>query len=494
MFFTYLLRELRRRSRQALVVMVGLALAIGLVITVTAASAGVRSAQNQVLHSLYGVGTDLTVTQNAANGTAGPHQFKLNGTSGTGKTSNTTTDAVVPQPGQGTIADSALSRIAHLAAVQSVAASLSAVDLKIAGQISESQGTGPSSGTTVRQAGPDSGGGPPTAGGSVGVQPMTLLGVDASRPAMGPLSTVSITKGRNLAAADANAGVAVLDSGYASQNKLTVGSKFTVSGTSFTVVGLATTPAASGGANIYLPLAKLQALAGEKNEVTTIYVKADSASQIAQVQSEIQKALPGGTVTSSSSLAGAVTGSLSSAASLADNLGKWLAIAVLAAAFAVAVLFTVSAVGRRVREFGTLKALGWTSPRVVRQVAGEAIVVGLLGGALGIALGFAGAAMVTHFAPALTATTGSLAEGGGGLLATAGGPAGNGPTTGGATANSAGANPFADNVSVHLTAPVEIRTLILAVLLAALGGLLAAAFGGWRAASLRPAAALRKIA
>jgi hypothetical protein len=32
------------------------------------------------------------------------------------------------------------------------------------------------------------------------------------------------------------------------------------------------------------------------------------------------------------------------------------------------------------------------------------------------------------------------------------------------------------------------------VLLAALGGLIAAAFGGWRAASLRPAAALRKIA
>jgi ABC-type lipoprotein release transport system permease subunit len=47
---------------------------------------------------------------------------------------------------------------------------------------------------------------------------------------------------------------------------------------------------------------------------------------------------------------------------------------------------------------------------------------------------------------------------------------------------------------VHLTAPVEIRTLILAVLLAALGGQLAAAFGGWRAASLRPAAALRRIA
>jgi ABC-type antimicrobial peptide transport system permease subunit len=317
---------------------------------------------------------------------------------------------------------------------------------------------------------------------------------------MGPLSTVSITSGRNLRAADANADVAVLDSGYASQQGLKVGSTFTLSGTKFTVVGIATTPAGAGGANIYLPLAKVQSLASETGVVTTIYVKAASATQIAQVQSAIQKAMPGATVTSSASLANSVTGSLSSAASLADNLGKWLAIAVLAAAFAVAALFTVSAVGRRVREFGTLKALGWTSPRVVRQVAGEAIVVGLLGGALGIALGFAGAAMVTRFAPALTAATGNLAQGGGGLPlvnsggpATSGGPSGN-LAGGGPTASIAGSGPAGSSVSVHLTAPIEIRTLLIAVLLAALGGLIAAAFGGWRAASLRPAAALRKIA
>lgn len=486
MFFTYLLRELRRRSRQALVVVVGLALAIGLVITVTAASVGVRDAQSSVLHSLYGVGTDLTVTQNAANGTAGPHTFKLNGTGGAGKSATTDTDSVLPELGQGAIASSALSRISHLAGVQAVAASLSALDVKITGQLSESQGTSTGPGATIQKAGPGDG---PTAGATVGVQPTSLLGVDPARTGMGPLSTVSITSGRNLRAADANADVAVLDSGYASQQGLKTGSTFTLSGTKFTVVGIATTPAGAGGANIYLPLAKVQSLASESDMVTTIYVKAASATQIAQVQSAIQKAMPDATVTSSASLASSVTGSLASAASLADNLGKWLAIAVLAAAFAVAVLFTMSAVGRRVREFGTLKALGWTSPRVVRQVAGEAIVVGLIGGALGIGLGYAGTAMVTHFAPTLTATTGSVPQGGGG------GPV----TSGGSGLSQAGPvggvfSPLVHNVTVHLSAPVEMRTLLLAVLLAAVGGLLAAAFGGWRAASLRPAAALRRIA
>ena len=61
-FFTYLRRELRRRMRQAVVTAAGLALGIGLVITVTALSSGVRSAQGKVLGALFGVGTDITVT------------------------------------------------------------------------------------------------------------------------------------------------------------------------------------------------------------------------------------------------------------------------------------------------------------------------------------------------------------------------------------------------------------------------------------------------
>jgi putative ABC transport system permease protein len=68
MFFTYLRRELRWRMRQAVFIALGLALGIGLVITVTAASDGVSNSQAAVLHSLYGVGTDITVTQPPAAG------------------------------------------------------------------------------------------------------------------------------------------------------------------------------------------------------------------------------------------------------------------------------------------------------------------------------------------------------------------------------------------------------------------------------------------
>src|ERR1700720_2594041 len=85
MFFTYLRRELRRRMRQAVFISLGLALGIGLVITVTAASAGVKDAQGTVLHALYGVGTDVTVTKapKAGSGLGGPFGFRgQTGTSG----------------------------------------------------------------------------------------------------------------------------------------------------------------------------------------------------------------------------------------------------------------------------------------------------------------------------------------------------------------------------------------------------------------------------
>ncbi|MBO0824856.1 MAG: ABC transporter permease, partial [Actinobacteria bacterium] len=46
---------------------------------------------------------------------------------------------------------------------------------------------------------------------------------------------------------------------------------------------------------------------------------------------------------------------------------------------------------------------------------------------------------------------------------------------------------------VHLVAPVTVGAIVLAVVLALAGGLIAGGFGGWRAARLRPAAALARV-
>jgi ABC-type antimicrobial peptide transport system permease subunit len=46
---------------------------------------------------------------------------------------------------------------------------------------------------------------------------------------------------------------------------------------------------------------------------------------------------------------------------------------------------------------------------------------------------------------------------------------------------------------VHLHAPVHVGTLLLGVLFALIGGLLAGGVGGWRAARMAPAEALRNV-
>ena len=121
---------------------------------------------------------------------------------------------------------------------------------------------------------------------------------------------------------------------------------------------------------------------------------------------EVTRLLPGTKVTSASGLASEVTGSVTSAAKLANDLGRWLAVLVLIAAFAVASLLTMAAVSRRVAEFGTLKALGWRTRRIVAQVLGESLAIGIAGAAAGIGLGFAGAAIIAAVAPSVSATVG----------------------------------------------------------------------------------------
>ena len=210
-----------------------------------------------------------------------------------------------------------------------------------------------------------------------------------------------------------------------------------------------------------------------------IYVKASSSQQISSVKTAITKNVSGTTVTTASDLASTVSGSLSTAANLVTSMGKWLSLAVLAAAFLISSLLTSSAVNRRVREFGTLKALGWRSKRVIGQVMGEALVNGLIGGVLGIALGLAGAAAITAFSPTLSASTASS-------TASQGGPGGGGGP--GQAASAA-----AKAIEVHLTAPVTLSAIAVAVALAVAGGLVAGGFGGWRASRLRPADALRRV-
>jgi putative ABC transport system permease protein len=169
--------------------------------------------------------------------------------------------------------------------------------------------------------------------------------------------------------------------------------------------------------------------------------------------------------TTPANLPGVVNDAIANSAGLAADLGTWVAVAALAAAFTLAALLALAGVSRRVREFGTLKALGWRADRIVAQVLGESVAVGIAGALAGIGVGFAGAALVATLGPTLSVTV--ITPPG------AGGPPG-------------GSMP----IPVHFSAPVLPGMAALAAALGIAGGVLAGALGGWRAARLRPAAAM----
>jgi ABC-type antimicrobial peptide transport system permease subunit len=487
MFVTYLVRELRRRMRQACFIALGLAVGIGLVITVTAASAGVKNAQSTVLHSLYGVGTDITVTAAPSQGSGGPFGFRVRGqrpaSGARPKAGQKFSRDVLVTGALGTLKSSAVTQIARAQNVTAAAGALSATDLSISGTIpaSSSGGGGLGGGGGFGGGG---GGGPA----SIKTSTFGILGVDTSAGRVGPLSSDKIASGRTFTAAEANSDVALVGANYARQHKLAAGSHVTVGSATFTVIGTVAEPQGGTTTDVYIPLRRAQNLAGMTGQVNTIYVAAASAADITAVQQAIEAQLPKATVTTSSDLASQVTGSLASASSLASSLGKWLAIVVLIAAFAMASLLTMAAVSRRVREFGTLKALGWRSRRIVGQVMGETLVIGLVGGAAGIVLGYAGATLVTRFVGPLSATTGQSPGSASPASPGFGQPGG---AAGGGFRRLA--SDASKTILVHLDAPVTISIVVLAVLLAVAGGLIAGMFGGWRAARLRPAAALAQV-
>jgi len=465
-FFIYLARELRRRLWQAVSIALGLAIGVGLVLTVIAASAGVKNAQSDVLKGLYGVGTDVTVTGTppSAPPPDGGSGIRIEpGPDGTQMCVNEVCHTLkngytidsLGSPSSWPISDTAVSKVAALKEVTAAAGGVLLTDNRIT--ISSSLPVGTS---------------------------FTLDGADIGQLKLGPLSDAAVSSGRAFTASDADKDVALVDQGYAAVNGLKVGGTMKIAGMTFTIIGLVEQPEASSPPDVYIPLARAQAVTEQdpvavagsmKNEVNSIYVTAASAADVATVQREIAKLLPTAQITTPSSLANQVTGSLTSAAKLADDLGKWLSVLVLIAAFAVAVLLTMAAVSRRVREFGTLKALGWPGRRIIAQVMGESLVVGTLGAAVGTGLGYAAVAVINAIAPKLSATqtqpTGMHI----------------------ASPNGVVTQTTAHSVLVPLSAAVGGAAIGLAVALALAGALLAGALGSWRIGRLRPAEAIAKM-
>jgi putative ABC transport system permease protein len=478
-YLRYLVAELRRRPARTALTALGLAVGVGLVVTVGALSRGLNDAQDEVLEPLTGVGTDVSVKRplsvSGSGPAAGPQgafgqlsqrerrelerenrrsglDFDLKKLGAPGE--RFSTDRIVGTDLSFPEAEAA--RIRGLDGAKDAAAGLSLNAINIEGTVPEASMPG----------------GAALHGGDFEVTTVTVSGVDVRKPDLGAVTPGQITQGDYLSKSPAAARDEVIaDLAYARKNGIEVGDAMKIGGKRFEVVGISNAALGGEASNAYIELGRLQRLSDREGRINAIRVRADSADAVNRLEDEITRQLPGAEVVTVADLADRVGGSLADADSLSSKLGTALAVVALLAAFLIAALLTLSSVQKRIRELGTLKALGWRQRLVVRQIAGESLVQGALGGVIGAVIGVSAAAIIDAIGPTLEASVEAQSSGGFN-------PFGQGAVSAGST-------------DVALGAPVDPGLLLLAVALAIVGGLLAGAAGGLRAARLRPAEALR---
>ncbi len=237
--------------------------------------------------------------------------------------------------------------------------------------------------------------------------------VVGTTPSWLPVRARTVVDGRFFTDADLAAGntVAVLGSTTASElfTSNPVGQTVTVNNTPFTVIGILDTQGTSSSTNlddqVVIPsttFATRVSTSTNPEAVSTIYLQASSQSTLSAAYQEVNSAL----LTSHGVTAANADFTLSSQQALVDTatstehvltvlLAGIAAISLLVGGIGVMNIMLVS-VAERVREIGLRKALGATPTVILRQFLLEASLLGLTGGVLGLAVGYAGAAVLPN--------------------------------------------------------------------------------------------------
>ena len=400
-YLGYMLSELRRRKGRTLLTALGLGVGVGLVVTVSALSKGLDNAQEKVLEPLTGVGTDMSVTR--------PLKFTDNGQQGPAASRQSERDQLQKENGRGASTSATRRKPGEKFTRTDF---MSAAQLSFpASQVRQDRQARRRAGRRRQphaQRGDDQGHGAQAAASSgrrraaaAGRRPqrapfdfnsLSVTGVDQTKPALGADRPDQITKGRYLTTGAARE--AVLNESYARRNGL----ERRQDGHARRQVlhGRRARELAArrpGLRRLREARASCRSSSDREGRVNTVQVRADSGDDVAAVAKAIKATMTGASVTTAADLADRVGGSLVDAKNLSGKLGTALTIVALVAAFLIASLLTLSSVTKRIRELGTLKALGWPQRKVVRQVTGESLLQGALGGVLGALIGIGGAAL-----------------------------------------------------------------------------------------------------
>ena len=286
----------------------------------------------------------------------------------------------------------------------------------------------------------------------------------------------NITAGRNLQAGDS--GVVVLQEIVANYFGVGVDDTVDILGQTFKVVGIQGRGSYQGLAQYnvtaaYMSLNEAQIITNTTGQATTFIVFADSIDTVGEIGNNIQTAYPNLRVELATSVINEALDLQSKATNrmheVQNTMGQiqgtgivqiGLAVAAQVAIILFIMLYTVR---ERTKEIGTLKAMGASNKTILGQFMFEGILLSLIAGVIGIAIGIVGASTLGYL------LLPHLNQLGADLILTEEGQLTSAPIT------------------VTITPELILIGLGVAVLLGALGSL----YPAWRAARIRPAEAMR---
>ena len=210
-----------------------------------------------------------------------------------------------------------------------------------------------------------------------------------------PVLTTNITAGRNLQAGES--GVVLLSENNSAYFDAGVGDTISILGQDFTVVGIHGTTSVSDMLTLYMNLSDAQAVTNNTGYITSLRVFAQSSDVVTQVASSISSLHSELTVTTGQERLTQLQAVQSTYNTALENAQASIGatqttafeeIIVVVAATSLIVLFVMLyTVRERTKEIGTLKAIGFSNTTVMGQFMLEGILLSVIAGVVGIAIG-----------------------------------------------------------------------------------------------------------